>query len=176
MIFFNWMGLIGVVAAGGVAGLFMLAANQLGISTDGIMAAISGIVFCLVASIYAFTFDRCDEQGIGAFHLNCKNAFYSAWANHGADWATDPRRSGFQLHPGRRLCLFILPLALSIFIPLPLSVFLWLRDAAVENPWGTNTQHAIVFSVSLVALVVALIYARLTRKLRRISPLPKSPW
>jgi hypothetical protein len=73
--------------------------------------------YCLFTTLYAFTVDRNDDQGVRSFEMNVKNAYYSFWAQQGARWATDPSRTGFTIHPGRRLALFIYPLVVNAFLP-----------------------------------------------------------
>ncbi|MCE9547199.1 MAG: hypothetical protein K8T25_17135 [Planctomycetia bacterium] len=176
MVFWNLIGLLGVVLAGVLASFPVIVAHVIGHgfsdATDLICLTIG---FGLFSSLFAFTFDRCDEQGlIRSYFVLMKSSLYeTAWRRSGVAWA-DPRNSGFAFHPQRRLCYFGCPLVLNVYILVLGSVLAWCWRAGTNDLTTTHAQHLTHLLISLAAAIVATIYGLATKKRRLIPPLAAS--
>ncbi|MCE9556071.1 MAG: hypothetical protein K8T91_22210 [Planctomycetes bacterium] len=173
IVFFNLRGLVGIVLAWAIATVPVLVAEVSGHGfSDEAALMFMPVAFGLFSSLYAFTYDRCDRRGlVGSYWLNMKNFLYATiWQHFGAPWA-DPHTSKFVVHPQRRLCYAICPLALNVYLVVLVSAVFWFWRISTDDLSTTHAQHFRHLLVCVVAAIFATLYALATRDHRLIPPL-----
>lgn len=114
----------------------------------------------LLLGLYALTVDRCEVPGLlRSYRANLQNLFAIAARDLGA-------KDREPIVPGRRLCVFILPVVVTPAIPFLIG-FGWLVYQGITGAPVAPLDGFRYVELPLLCLAVWLTYAFLTRDLRR---------